>query len=256
MNKWWVLTLVSLLASTSYAAEIKLYMYHKQPPFVIDESIQQGLVYEVASLLNKQSDSSANYQVEVMPRPRLNQELDGWRDGSCQSGARNCDNNWVVFWVTPKWGWGANAEQQFRWVDLFRDADLLVSHKAQPVEVATLPGHVFGAVRGHKYPPEIEDPIINGELVRQDGNNEGDVLDRLANNRVDVTMIQQSALDYMYRHDERVQALQEHLHIAEFKNFTLQVMIPNDRADLEQQLSDLTRTPEWRSLFDRYQINI
>lgn len=93
-------------------------------------------------------------------------------------------------------------------------------------------------------------------MIRQDGNNEGAVLQRLITKRVDVTMIQQSALDYMFRNDSEIRALQNDLHIPEFKSFMLQAMLPSSRPDLETVLSEATKSEEWKQLFEKYQINI
>lgn len=248
--------MLSVVALQTYAESVKIFMYHKQPPFVIEAANRDGLIFEVVELLNQQSKSGDTFEVEILPRPRLNAELDGWRNNDCQEKRTACNDDWVVFWVTPQWGWGENAAERFRWVDLFRDSDVLVSNKTNPIDASNLVGHVFGAVRGHKYPPELENPINAGQLVRQDGNNEGAVLERLANRRVDVTMIQQSALDYLYRNDMSVRDLRDDLHVAEFKSFMLQVMLPNTRADLETVIAQAKKSPEWKRLFDKYDIEI
>ncbi len=122
----WMLLL--LLPFTVSAAPVSLYTYHRQPPFVLELEQRTGLMFEVAALLNQQADAQHAYDARVLPRARLNQTLAGWLDGSCAgAGAPGCDDNWMLLWVIPAWGWGEGAEQRFFWVDLFKDEDLVVS---------------------------------------------------------------------------------------------------------------------------------
>lgn len=252
-----LLLLAASLAPQAIAETIKLYMYHQQPPFTLGaETDRRGLIFEVAQLLERHVRSGTRFVPMLRPRSRLNLELQPWTSNACP-GAAACANNWMVFWVTPAWGWGPEAERRFLWVELFADQDLIISRASLELdyqEPASLIGYRFAALRGHFYPQGVEELMQQGQIVRLDGDNRVAVLFRVQQGRADVTLMQRSTLDYYLAHDGQVRRIQPQLRVAAkpFKSFTLQVMIPRDRPDLQRLLEQLKTTQAWRELFRKY----
>lgn len=249
-----------VLALPAGAESIKLYLYHQQPPFVIGEPRdQRGLMFDLSELLNRHALPDTRFEPALRPRSRLNRELAPWISGECPGSASSCENNWMVFWVTPAWGWGAQAEQRFLWVDLFQDQDLIISGASRPIEyqgTSSLLGHSFAAMRGNYYPQGVEELMQQGRIARLDGNSQRSVLLRVARARADVGLMQRSAFDYYLAQDAELSSLRDQLYIARqpFEAFTLQVMIPADRPDLQQFLQEQKSTAAWREVFAHYGI--
>jgi polar amino acid transport system substrate-binding protein len=252
-----LLLLAALVAPQAVAETIKLYMYHQQPPFILGaEAEQRGLIYELSQLLERHAASATRFVPMIRPRSRLNLELQPWISNACP-GATTCANNWMVFWVTPAWGWGPDAERRFLWVDLFADEDLIISRtnlKLDYQQPSSLIGYRFAALRGHFYPQGLEELMEQGKIIRLDGDSRVAVLFRVQQGRADVTLMQRSTLDYYLAQDAQVWRIREQLQVASksFKSFTLQVMIPRDRPDLQQLLEQLKATQAWRELFLKY----
>lgn len=252
-----LLLLTALVAPQAVAETIKLYMYHQQPPYILgSEGERRGLIYEVSELLERHAASGLRFAPVIRPRSRLNLELQPWISQACP-GAAACASNWMVFWVTPAWGWGPEAERRFLWVELFVDQDLIISRanlEFDYQEPASLVGYRFAALRGHFYPQGVEALMAQGNVQRLDGDSRVALLFRVQQGRADVTLMQRSTLDYYLAQDAQVRAIQSQLRVAPkpFKSFTLQVMIPPDRDDLRQLLEQLKTTPAWRALFLKY----
>jgi polar amino acid transport system substrate-binding protein len=252
-----LLLLLALACSPSVVGEhVRLYLYHLQPPFVLgDGTERRGLVFELGELLNRHAPPDLRFEVALRPRQRLNIELAPWIDSRCPGDPEGCDASWMVFWVTPAWGWGAEAERRFLWVDLFQDQDLIVSrHPLDYRGPESLRGLSFAAMRGHFYPRGLEELMRRGEVQRLDGDSWRSALLRVDKGRADVTLIQRSSFDYYLDHDEEVQRIGRQLHVATrpFDSFTLQAMLPSERADLQNFLLWLKADPAWRRTFARY----
>lgn len=254
----WMLLL--LLPFTVSAAPVSLYTYHRQPPFVLELEQRTDLMFEVAALLNQQADAQHAYDARVLPRARLNQALAGWLDGSCAgAGAPGCDDNWMLLWVIPAWGWGEGAEQRFFWVDLFKDEDLVVSTQQYKVpyrNANSLIGERFAALRGHHYPMGVEELMLQGKINREDGNDVRASLMRVHLRRAGVTIIRRLAFNYYLQNDPQLMSVAADFYVARqpFNQFTLQAMIPISRPDLRDVLERAKADPACAALFARYGI--
>lgn len=245
-----------LCAPCSYAQKIKAYLYHMHPPFVEEPlhhtNMQKGLAVDFVHLLN-QHKLNTSYVFELSPRPRerLNHELAPWVSGRCDKNSTPCDSNWVVLFVTPQWGWGKNAEQRFRWIALFEDADLIISNINNHVHFDgfhSFKGKVFGTMLGHKYPAELEKMFQLGLVQRDDATQMSVVINRIMHNRVDVAMIQQSHLHYRMRHGDEAFNINSNIYISKppFKSFTVQVMLPPSQSSmLEELIKSVAASKEW-----------
>ena len=257
----WV-SLLLLISTSAWAETIQVYFYHHQPPFLIgDEKNKQGLVYDVVSLMNKNPKPGLTFEVSSRPRKRLNEELADWISAACPAKPQGCNNSWVVFWVTPMWGWGEKADQRYLWVDLFPDKDVIVSpisNKVEYKDASSLAGKTFAGLLGHKYPPDIEGLINEGKLKRDDGADEEAVMKRIALGRADVGMMQNSALEYYFAHNEKLAKLKNDVYVAPtpLHSFTLQVMIPGNRPDLQAFLKEMKQNSGWNPLFAKYDIKL
>lgn len=258
MRLIWVLYL--LLSSDVFAEAIDLYTYHRQPPFVLEaDQPQSGLTFEIAALLNRLAGPPASFVTKVLPRARLNKQLAGWIDGSCAAAGGACASNWVLFWVTPAWGWGEHAERRFLWVDLLDDEDLVVSSQRRKLEyhgAQSLIGSRFAALRGHHYPQGVAELMAQGKIKREDGDSARALLLRIRSQRAGVTIMQRSAVEYYLRSDPGLASGAAGLYVAPqpFKGFTLQVMIPPNRPDLHDLLQRAKADPAWGELFARYSL--
>jgi polar amino acid transport system substrate-binding protein len=252
--------LLVLLPFKAFAAPINLYAYHLQPPFVLSMEQRTGLMFEVAELLSRQVNAVHSFDVRVLPRARLNKTLAGWIDDHCAvAGATECDDNWILLWVIPAWGWGEDAEQRYLWVDLFKDEDLVVSTQQRKVayrNANSLIGQRFAALRGHRYPQGVEELMQQGKINREDGNDVRASLMRIHSQRAEVTVIRRLAFNYYLQNDQQLKPIAADFYVAPqpFNQFTLQAMIPLTRPDLRDMLERAKADPAWGALFARYGI--
>ena len=268
MTKLWRLLMITLLlcggAPAAWGQTVQLLFYHREPPFMLaaDESKRAGLSFDLAALLNRQeTESPRRFTATPLPRRRLGAELAPWIRHRCpvEQKSGSCDSNWILLWVTPQWGWGDEPEQHFLWVDLFRDEDLIISRAQHPVdyrEPGDLIGLRFAAVRGHHLPADIEALMRSGKITRDDGNYERSLLQRLALNHADVTLLQRSSLNYLLNFDPEFVGLRGRFHVAQrpLQGFMLQAMIPANRPDLQALLLEVRQSKDWSVLMERYGI--
>lgn len=254
----WMLLL--FLSFKTVAGPVSLYAYQPQPPFILDLEQRTGLMFEVTELLNRNANLQHAYTLKLQPRARLNKTLASWIDGSCTApSATTCDDNWMLFGVIPVWGWGANAEQRFLWVDLFDEEDLVIStqwHQVKYRNASSLIGQRFAALRGHYYPQGVEQLMQQGKIYREDGNDVRASLMRLHSRRAEVTVMRRLAFNYYLQHDSQLAPVAADFYVAKqpFNRFTLQVMIPISRPDLRDVLEQAKADPAWVALFARYGI--
>lgn len=260
-----ILLSFSTSPSAQEAEDIFLYFYHKQPPFYIQNEYRAGgLSYDTAELLNAYSNGAYNFVTTLLPRKRLNHELTHWIKGGCivvGSYHKECPNNWVVFWVTPTWGWGPNAENKYLWVELFPDADVIVSTPRTSIEykdINSLRGYTMAAIHGHKYPRLIEQEIKTKRIKRQDSYGEDQLLSRIKLGRAHFALIQKSAIDFYFADPTFAKVNRHAFFVAPqpFKEFTLQVMIPPRRKDLFEFIQRTVNSDSWRDTLLTYNIQL
>ncbi len=184
-----ILVFISFISEIAFAKEIKVYFYHRQPPFILDSSSEvKGLTADVVHYFN----NSSNFKFKISPRPRsrLNKELALWVSNQCLK--RKCDSNWIVMWVIPEWGWGENAHERFLWIDLFSDADYVISNIKNKIEYMgkkSLVGKSYAAVSGHAVPDGILELIREGKVIKEDGASEIALYKRIAAKRSDFAIL-------------------------------------------------------------------
>jgi len=182
----------SFLPSYVTAVETKplvpVYVYHQQPPYIIDFKNKKGLYFE---FVNRLDTLSENYRFEVVfiPRKRVERMLD---DHSMDG---------ILLGVNPKW-FKDKDESKYLWSSvIFNDRDDIVSLKANPVEysgVESLSGMVIAGVRGFYY-YGINELVLAKKAKRIDTVSEPDLFIMLLKQRADVTIISKLTFNYMVK---------------------------------------------------------
>ncbi|MFT5708069.1 MAG: polar amino acid transport system substrate-binding protein, partial [Oceanospirillaceae bacterium] len=237
-----VLTTIFLCLSNiafAKAEVITLYSYHNHPPFVTGAN--SGLTFELARQLNEQAAGRYLFQVSIVPRSRLNYYLKGWIKGECPS--HECEDNWLVPWVNPKWGFIKGLRDNYLWHELFSDENVIVSHASNPwvyKSPESLKELVFAGMRGHRY-VGIDDLVKTGDIIRIDGNRERDNLLKILEKRVDATVLPSSTMRYLFKNDLVISKQSRDLKVADTKHqkYIRYAMLPETRNDLLLLLKDI-----------------
>lgn len=232
-----LLPLFLLLYSWSAAAEalpkvVYLLSYHGHPPFVT--GARQGQTYELAARLNAVAPAGVRVEVELLPRVRLNQRLQQWLDGRCPG--THCNDNWIVPWVNPKWGFVPASSDPYKWLPLADDANVIVSRREVALEYqqpASLDGMLLAGIRGHRY-VGIDERVEAGLIDRIDSNVERDNLLMLLYKRVDAVLLPESTVRYFLANDPVLKEHADELYISRGKHQSYQrsMMLPSNRNDL------------------------
>ncbi|PKF60988.1 hypothetical protein CW745_11785 [Psychromonas sp. psych-6C06] len=231
---------------------INVIEYHNQPPFIINEASKKGLSFDIVNALNAKSERF-QYQLSVLPKKRAQLTIADWINGNCFKST-TCDENWIMLWTNPKWGWGKNAQENYLWLPLFSDYDAIVSlvdSNINFIDANSLIGSSFGGLAGHRY-AGIDELAVSGQILRHDTNDEETLILRVLKKRVDSIAMQKSTLTFylMGRYAEDVKKLkisQQH-----YQYFIASSMFPPNRVDLKDEIFQLTQEPEWQLLFDKY----
>ncbi len=115
--------------SSALAIEAKLlvpvYVYHQQPPYIIQFGKQTGLYFDFVERLNTLSESY-HFEVIFIPRKRVERML----------GSNSLDG--ILLGVNPKW-FKDNNETKYLWsTAAFNDRDEVVSLKNKSIEFTNL----------------------------------------------------------------------------------------------------------------------
>lgn len=236
--------LLAFGATTSVAAEtIGVLTYHTHPPFITGQ--KQGLTYDLADFLTRQSSGRFVFEVTPMSRPRLNKAIE-------QSEAA------IVPWVNPAW-FKDKAETRYLWSrrPLMEDANGIVSRQDARIDYdgpASLSGLTFGGIRGHVYTGI--DPFIaqSNSTRRVDADNHLANFGKLKDGRIDVTLTPESAARYLIKEH----GLEDILYISPkpHSSYQRRVMVPGGRTDLtafvDELLSESSEDSEWHIIVERY----
>jgi len=234
MGVRWLLVGLWLYGGAATAEVIQVLSYHNHPPFVTGP--MQGQTYQLVRQLNALAPPGLRFQVELLPRVRLNQRLQGWIDGECP--ARPCDDGWLVPWVNPNWGFRPPGGDPYHWLAQAEDANVIVSRQSDPIDYqqpASLDGKVLGGVRGHRY-MGIDERVAAGRIERVDGNVERDNLLMLLYGRVDAVLLPESTVNYFLQQDPTLRPHAQAFYIAPVRHqrYARSIMLPATRADLER----------------------
>ncbi len=245
---WQIAALLFGLASCSATAaaveKISLYSDYSTAPFAV-EGIRPERSYTVrlASWLSRQSQGRYLFEARQIPRLRLNRIV------------ARADWQGVVAWANPTW-FDDPERQRFLWsAALMGDHDVLLSRQADDLHF-TLQGPPkplrLGAIHGYLY-ADLEPFIRRGMLLREDVHNDLSNVRKLQRGRVDVVVLQASALPSLRAQiadfDQWAAVSQEQL--PSFQRF-LFTSTANTQlmAFLQQEVAEIAQSPEWAELRD------
>ena len=220
---------------------INIYTYHNHPPFVTGEA--KGLSYDLLNMLNEKAGDSYNFTLRIIPRARLNMITRNWHDGDCPDPEKNCEDNWIVLWVNPLWGFGKDPMKTCYWIPILDDSNSIISlieHKVEYSKPESLIGLTLGGMLGHKY-VGIDDLAQKGLITRIDGTKERDNIFKLIKKRVDVILLPTSTIQYFVSKDEIISKHASELYISPTKHqeYRRNFMVPITRVDIEKILESV-----------------
>jgi polar amino acid transport system substrate-binding protein len=118
---------------------------------------QEGLVFDLAKYLSKQSQGRYEFQVTYVPRARIETYL-------------HKKKTVVVPFVSPKW-FSDEAQTRYLWTDLLMmDQNVVVMQTKSPFDykgVSSLNGKTMAYLLGHKV-PVIDALISDGKIKREE----------------------------------------------------------------------------------------
>lgn len=249
LSLWLICSTISM-ADTQQ--EIPVWTYYSDAPFITRN--EQGLSYEFIDLLNRYSrthESLKNYhfKLELIPRTRLNRYL-----GDNVPG--------MVLFVN--WSWmGDKNRTKYLWSDeIIYDRNEIVSralgkkpNRVNYLNVNSLKGMVFGGISGHFY-KGFEDDFKSGDIIRIDVRNEEQSLDLLLRERIDITSIASSVLNFKLRS----KGIETDVYISPIPmlSYTRHLLITQHYKNLEsninQFISSLKHSPEWHGIKQKYAV--
>ena len=254
-----IVSLLCLLSGSVFAGanktRINVIEYHNQPPFIINKVDKKGLSFDIVNALNAHSENF-HYQLSILPKKRAQLIIADWIKGRCFKST-TCDENWVMLWTNPQWGWGENANNNYLWLPIFSDYDAVVSHvdsNINFIDARSLVGFSFGGITGLHY-QGVDELVAAEKIVRKDTNDEETLILRVLKNRVDSIAIQKSALTFYFtgRYASDVKKLRVSQQY--YQHFIASSMFAPKRTDLKEEMYQLTQTPEWKLLFDKYDLD-
>lgn len=234
---------IGLTASAwAAAADVSLYTYHSEPPFVTGEN--KGLSYELADYLGKKTGNK--FEVKVMPRARVDQAV------------QQADFKDAVIWVFPAW-FKDKEKTNYLWSDaLIPDENIIVSSLAKKVDYSapdSLKGMSFGGVLGHNY-VGIDDLVKAGAIERADANNEETNLRKVSSGRIDATLLPRSSASYLIPE----LAIEGKVYISKNpqSSYTRHVLIGKKNTELQKQINaaigDMKKDPAWLEILKKYKV--
>ncbi len=173
--------------------EIIVYTYHNHGPFIIEN---KGLSFDLINYLN-QNQNEYNFKLKIIPRKRLNYILEPWINKECVN-EKKCHKDWMVLWVNHNWNFGEDSLKNFLWTPLLKDTNIIISsskNKFEYINPYSLVNRSFAGIDGHRY-IGIDDLVEKGLIKRIDGKSEVKNLELLIKQRIDVTILPNSAFIY------------------------------------------------------------
>lgn len=182
-----VLCVLTLLLGSprAWAEDVTVWNYHNYPPYIVDIEKERGLSYDLARILTSMSEGRYQFRVTVLPRERLNMNLEAGQPG-------------MVLWANHAW-FGDDTRTRYLWTDpILNDRNVVIS----PMSVGfdydgprSLTGMTMVGVRGHKY-QDVGRLIEYGLVRRVDVRGERNLLQFVASGRGRVAIVAESAVRY------------------------------------------------------------
>ncbi len=242
-----VRALVSLLAlfhaPLAWADEIEVWEYHSTAPFVIDADTEQGLSYDLARLLTKNSGGRHIFSVELLPRLRLDKRLQEGLPG-------------VVFWANNHW-FADPDKSKFRWSSpILSGKNLVLSPASNPVEYVdarSIANMDLIGVRGHVY-SGVDERLAELNIRRKDVSTEEAAIEFISVKPDGALIISNLAASYFLKDLQ----LKNKIHVSKLPHATYDryVLVQPDLGSayqtIEAYVSGLASDPEWAQILAKY----
>lgn len=202
---------------------------------------QEGLTFELAEYLSKNSNGAYKFVPEVLPRKRLDLYL------------AESQTLWVVPWAVPRF-FGQDSLTQYEWTKPFmRDGNHLLTRRASAIRYTgpdSLAGLRLGGTLGHRY--SLLEPLLqDGRMTREDCYNLICNVEKLKYGRIDVAWVPSGALPYFRKQipdmDETIQVSAQAV-----ETFERSFMLPKGQAALSRYLHSVAKRlpadPAWKDV--------
>lgn len=240
-----VLGLLISNVSGAQAETVRVWVYHNFPPYIVDSAEKTGLSYDLAQELTKRSGGVYEFDVAVVPRARLNVQLE-------QGDAV------VVFWVNPIW-FGDTEETKYLWSsDVTSASSVVISNADDPVVYdgpRTLLGMELIGIAGHRY-SGIDELVNQNLMTRKDLHAESSAVQFIAAGRGRIAIIERATAEYFVREMGLEQLV--HFSAQPHATYTRHVLVQNNRPALhsfiDQALDDLRTSETWQEVLANNQL--
>ena len=239
---------MGLLAGALHASaqtEVPAYNPYPSAPYTVGNG---GLSSDAVDYLNDKLKGKYRFQLRPIPRERLNQTV-----------INDAGFKGVVLFSSPAFVDDA-GRKKFHWSPgALPDAGLVVSTKKLSVEYTgpdSLKGLRFGGVLGNKYTGLEE--RFDKDIPRENSNSEYNNLMKVANNRVDVTIMGQNTYLY-YVKTEAALAGKVHVSAGHHASFNRHLFCANADVELAKAVdgvvAGMKNDPAWKAILVRYGID-
>ncbi|MGK0289360.1 MAG: polar amino acid transport system substrate-binding protein [bacterium] len=119
--------------------KIKVLTSYNFGPFITGK--KKGFTYDFVRLMNKAGKNKYRFQLEVLPRVRINRFLKKKKLG-------------VILFVNPKWMKDSKRKKYFWTREFLRDQNMVILHRGKKIRysgVSSLHGFILGGVSGRRY---------------------------------------------------------------------------------------------------------
>ncbi len=226
------------------AETVTVWVYHNFPPFVIDEDARTGMSFDLAEMLTRRSGGRYQFDVVVLPRQRLNDQLAFGAPG-------------IVLWANPLW-FGDADRVNYRWSNpLLNDSNDVISPRTDPFTYAgptSLDGSMLVGVKGHRY-PDVDHLVTAGRVERMDVSSEAALVQFIASGRGNIGIVAHSAAVYYVQS----YGLKDQVHFAPAPHSTYQRFIlvqpklTDVHAFIQETLPMIAQSEDWRALLDLHE---
>lgn len=246
-----ILTAVLLaLSGQVQAKDVNLWSYYKFGPFVTEyqgANIKQGLVLDLARLLDKRSYGLYTFIPKVIPRKRLDRYI---VDGTPA----------VVVFVNPSW-MQDNVKTKYYWTAaILRDKNEIVSRmfgqdpkRIRFNDVNSFKGMTFGSVFGRRI-RGVDELVKRGEIKRIDVAGEDQNLKKLLAGRIDLMTAPNSMLRFLIKN----MSLEGQIYFSPkpLFSYTRHFMVTKNMRDVYQFMDQFTKyadtDKEWLEIRKKY----
>lgn len=242
--------LLVLLASLPLVAKaqqtVNTWVYNLEPPFAINLDQQQGLSFDLVSLLNQHPANAGRFHFDLhfLPRKRLDRQLARGDVG-------------MVLWVNPIFFLDQQQAATHWSGTLLMDEQSFVSRQDKPFDYHgpnSLEGRTLGTVLGHQY-LGLQEHFAQGLIQREDVRVDKPNLKKLLSKRIDLMLIPRSTADYF----SSQLGLSDKLYFSPqpLTRYSRQIMLtagaaPELQAFIQRTVDDLPHNPVWLALLNQY----